>query len=117
MVFVEYPSGSPTSNEVDLRFEWPHTPYTTGKVLIIIRNGSLKMTGSAIGNSQGAIYCPDGEVRPMVVEMENSRVRLGQGGATNIGNFNFVMTPAFLNDPPFFAWTVMRETAWTEVDR
>ena len=117
VVYVEYPSGSPTTNQVDIRFEWPHSPYTTGKVLIIIRNGSVKMTGSAIGNSQGTIYCPDGEVRADGSGNGNFTGFVWGKGATNIGNFNFVMTPAFLNDPPFFAWTVTRETAWTEVDR
>lgn len=116
VVFVEYPSGSPTSNEVDMRFEWPHTPYITGKVLIIIRNGSLKLTGSAIGNSQGTIYCPDGEVRADGSGNGNFTGFVWSKGATNIGNFNFMMTSAFLNDPPFFAWTVNRETAWTECD-
>lgn len=117
VVYVEYPSGSPTTNQVDIRFEWPHSPNTTGKVLIIIRNGSLKMTGSAIGNSQGTIYCPDGEVRADGSGNGNFTGFVWGKGATNIGNFNFIMTSAFLNDPPFFAWTVTRETAWTEVDR
>lgn len=117
VVFVEYPSGSPMSNEVNLRFEWPHDPYTTGKVLIIIRNGSLKLTGSAIGDSQGVIYCPDGEVRADGSGGGNFTGFIWGKGTTNIGNFNFVMSQEFLNDPPFFAWTVTRETAWMEVDR
>jgi len=117
VVFVEYPSGSPTSNEVDLKFEWPHAPYTDGQVLVIVRNGSVKMTGNAIGHTQGIIYCPDGEVRAHGSGNGNFTGFVWGKGATNIGNFNFMMTQEFLDNPPFFAWTVTRETAWTEVDR
>jgi hypothetical protein len=117
VVFVEYPSGSPSHNEVNIRFEWPRDPDTDGQVFIIVRNGSVKMTGSAIGDSQGIVYCPDGDVRADGSGGGEFTGFIWGKGATNIGNFNFVMTQEFLEDPPFFAWTVTRETAWTEVDR
>jgi hypothetical protein len=64
--------------------------------LIIIRNGSVKMTGSAIGDSQGVIYCPDGEVRADGSGGGEFTGFIWGKGATNIGNFNFVMTQEFL---------------------
>lgn len=117
VVFVEYPSGSPTSNEVNVKFQWPRSPDTTGRVFIIVRNGSVKLTGSSIGSSQGVIYSPDGEIRADGSGNGTFTGSIWGKGATNIGNFNFTMTSAFLQNPPFFAWTVSRETAWTEVDR
>jgi hypothetical protein len=117
VVYVEYPGGSPSSNEVNLKFEWPHSPYTSGTVLVIVKNGSVKLTGSAIGNTRGIIYCPEGEVRADGSGNGYFTGFVWGKGLTNIGNFNFTMDDDFLNDPPFFAWTVTRETAWTEVDR
>ena len=105
------------SNEVNLKFEWPHAPYTTGKIYIVIINGSLKLTGSAIGNSTGVIYCPDGEVRSDGAGGGTFTGYVWGKGLTNIGNFQFSLNNAFIADPPFFAWTVSRETAWTDVDR
>ncbi len=117
VVYVDFPSGSPDTNDVKLKFEWPHNPYTTGKALIIVRNGSVSLEGNAIGNLHGIIYCPDG---PVTANGSGSGTFIGYvwgKGMTDIGNFNFNMTQDFINDPPFFAWTVVRETAWTEVDR
>ena len=117
VVYVEFPSGDPLSNEVNLKFEWPNYPYTSGKALIIIKNGSVKLTGTAIGNMNGVIYCPDGEARSDGSGNGTFTGFIWSKGITNIGNFNFTMTNEFLNDPPFFAWKVTRETAWTEEDR
>lgn len=117
VVYVEYPSGRPSSNEVNLKFTWPHSPNTTGKVYIVIINGSLKLTGSAIGNSMGVIYCPDGEVRSDGAGGGTFTGYVWGKGLTNIGNFQFSLNNEFVSDPPFFAWTVLRETAWTDVDR
>ena len=116
VVYVEYPSGSPTSNEVNLKFEWPHSPYTSGKALIIILNGSVKLTGNAIGHTRGVVYAPDGEARADGGGNGEFTGYVWSKGFTNIGNFTFTMDDEFLNDPPFFAWTVTRETAWTECD-
>jgi Tfp pilus assembly protein PilX len=116
VVYVEYPTGSPTHNEVNIKFEWPHSPYTSGKVMIIVKNGSVKLTGTAIGNTRGAIYCPDGEARADGSGGGTFTGYIWSMGLTNIGNFNFSMDTGFVSDPPFFAWTVTRETAWTEVD-
>lgn len=119
VVYVEYSGGSPASNLVDLNFTWPDA-YPDGKAMIIVRNGSVKMNGNDIGNLQGYVYCPDG---PIVFRGG------GQGNYTGTvwgkgieeqsgsGNFVFNMTDDFLMDPPFFAWTVVRMTEWTEVDR
>lgn len=117
VVYVEFPSGEPADNEVDLKFEWPHTPYTEGKALVVVKNGSVRMTGSAIGDLQGSIYCPDG---PVTIHGGGSGTFTGfvwGKGMVDIGNFPFNMTEEFLADPPFYAWTIVRETAWTEVDR
>lgn len=117
VVYVEFPSGEPADNEVDLKFEWPHAPYTEGKALVVVKNGSVVMTGSAIGDLQGSIYCPDG---PVTIHGGGSGTFTGfvwGKGMIDIGNFPFNMTEEFLADPPFYAWTVVRETAWTEVDR
>ncbi|MFA6001730.1 MAG: pilus assembly PilX N-terminal domain-containing protein [Thermoleophilia bacterium] len=117
VIYVDFPSGTPDNNEVNIKFEWPHSPYSSGKSLIIVKNGSLKLTGSAIGASSGVIYCPDGEVRSDGSGGGTFTGFVWGKGITNIGNFNFTLSPTFLDDPPFFAWTVYRETAWTEVDR
>lgn len=117
VIYVDFPSGIPNNNEVNIKFEWPHTPYTSGKAYIIVLNGSVKLTGSAIGASQGIIYSPDGEVRADGGGNGTFTGFVYGKGLTNIGNFNFTMTSAFLNDPPFFSWIVYRETAWMEVDR
>lgn len=117
VVFIEYPSGNPTSNEVNLKFEWPRSPDTTGRVFVIVRNGSVKLTGNAIGDTHGVIYCPDGEVRADGGGGGKFTGYIWGKGAVNIGNFNFTMTEDFVNNPPFFAWSVSRETAWMEVDR
>ncbi len=117
VIYVEYPSGNASNNEVSMKFKWPNSPYTSGKALIIIKNGSLKLTGSAIGNTQGVIYCPDGDVRADGSGGGTFTGYVWAKGMTNIGNFNFTLTPEFVIDPPFFAWEVTRETAWTDVDR
>ena len=118
VIYIEYPSGTPSTNEVNLKFEWPNQPqYTTGKALVIIKNASVRLTGSAIGSLDGVIYCPDGQARS---DGSGNGVFTGYiwaKGLTNIGNFTFKMDSAMVGDPPFFAWTVTRETAWTEVDR
>lgn len=117
VVYVEFPSGSPENNEVDLKFTWPNAPYTDGKALVVVKNGSVRMTGNAIGDLQGSVYCPDG---PVTIHGGGSGTFTGfvwGKGMVDIGNFPFNMTEEFLADPPFYAWTVVRETAWTEVDR
>ncbi|MCL5883091.1 MAG: pilus assembly PilX N-terminal domain-containing protein [Actinobacteria bacterium] len=118
VIYIEYPSGTPNSNEVDLKFEWPNQPtYTTGKALVVVKNGSVKLTGSAIGDMQGVIYCPDGQARS---DGSGNGIFTGyiwSKGLTNIGNFTFKMDTQMVGDPPFFAWTVTRDTTWTEVDR
>ena len=50
VVYVEFPSGNPQNNRVDLKFKWPPNGYTTGKMLVVVRNGSIDMEGSAIGS-------------------------------------------------------------------
>ena len=115
VVYVEYPSGSPTSNEVNLKFEWPHSPYTNGKALIIVLNGSVKLTGNQIGHTRGVVYAPDGEARADGGGNGEFTGYVWSKGFTNIGNFTFTMDSQ-INDPPFFAWTVTRETDWTECD-
>jgi len=117
VVYVEFPSGSPTNNEVNLKFTWPTGSYTTGKALIIVKNGSVKMTGSAIGNLRGVVYCPDGAVRSDGSGGGTFTGFIWAKGATNIGNFNFMLDSQFVTDPPFFAWKVTRDTDWMEVDR
>jgi hypothetical protein len=116
VVYIEYPSGNPANNNVHLKFEWPHTPYTSGMALIIVKNGSVSLEGNAIGNLKGIIYCPDGAV---TANGNGNGVFTGfvwGKGLIDIGNFNFTMNQQFLDDPPFFAWTVTRETAWMEVE-
>ncbi len=117
VIYVEYPSGNPSNNEVNLKFTWPSSPYTTGKAIVIVKNGSVRLTGSAIGDLRGVIYCPDGEVRADGSGNGQFTGYVWGKGMTNIGNFNFTMDQLFADDPPFFAWSVTRETAWTEVDR
>lgn len=116
VIYVEFPSGSPNNNEVNLKFEWPHSPYTTGKALVIVKNGSVKLTGNAIGNARGVVYCPDGEVRADGGGGGHFTGYVWSKGFTDIGNFNFDMDDDFVSDPPFFTWTVTRETAWEEID-
>ncbi|RJQ42839.1 MAG: hypothetical protein C4534_09145 [Gaiellales bacterium] len=115
VVFIEYSGGTPSNNLVDLNFTWPSM--STGQALVIVLGGSVKMTGQAIGHMQGIVYCPDG-----IVEAHGG----GNGdytgfvfgkGLINVGNFEFNMTQEFIDDAPFFAWTVTRETAWREIDR
>lgn len=120
VVYVEFPSGSPESNTVKLRFEWPHDPYTTGKAIIIVKNGSVTMEGQAIGNLTGMVYCPDGSVRADGGGGAGDGVFTGYvwaRGLTNIGNFSFDMSQEFLDFPPYLSWSVVRETGWMEVDR
>lgn len=116
VVYVEFPSGDPESNEVDLKFTWP-TAGNDGMALVIIENGSARMTGSAIGDLQGVVYCPDGPVRADGSGNGDFTGFIWGKGMENIGNFPFNMTEAFMDDPPFFLWTITREASWTEVDR
>lgn len=116
VVYVEFSGGTPAANEVSLKFEWPHSPYTTGQAMVVIKNGSVKMTGNAIGHFNGSVYCPDGEVRVDGSGGGEFTGFLWAKGLTDIGNFNFKMTPEFIADPPFFTWTVLRQAEWTEVD-
>ncbi|MHB0914466.1 MAG: pilus assembly PilX family protein [Thermoleophilia bacterium] len=115
VVFVEYSGGTPAGNQVDLNFTWPSM--STGQSLVIVLNGSVKMTGQAIGKMHGIIYCPDGNVEAHGGGNGDYTGFVFGKGLTNIGNFEFNMTSDFLTNAPFFAWTVSRETAWTEVDR
>jgi hypothetical protein len=117
VVFIEFPTGSPSSNDVKLKFEWPHSPYSNGKALIVVRNGKVSLEGNAIGSLRGIIYCPDGSVTANGSGNGTFTGYVWGKGFIDIGNFNFLMTSEFINDPPFFAWNVTRETAWTEVDR
>ncbi|MBE0430059.1 MAG: pilus assembly PilX N-terminal domain-containing protein [Thermoleophilia bacterium] len=120
VVYVEYFDGNPEDNLVELGFKWSPAGYSGGKAFIVVRNGSIKMTGTQIGNLHGFIYCPDG---PLTVHGGGQGSFTGpvwakgiteeQGGS---GNFVFNMTSDFLADPPFLAWTVVRLAAWTEVD-
>lgn len=114
VIFVEYSGGSPSGNEVDLKFTWPSMD--TGQALVIVLNGSVKMTGQAIGHMQGVVYCPDGEIRADGGGNGDYTGFVYGKGLVNIGNFEFNMTEDFIDDAPFFAWTVIRETAWKEVD-
>lgn len=117
VVYIEYSGGTPEGNQVNLKFDWPHSPYTNGQAIVVIKNGSVKMTGSQMGYFNGYVYCPDGSAQ---VDGTGSGMYTGflyAKGLDDIGNFNFNMTSSFLTDPPFFAWTVVRETAWTEMDR
>lgn len=117
VVYVEYQSGDPEDNLVSLKFEWPHDPYTTGNAIVIVKNGSVSMEGQAIGNLRGMVYCPDGSVRADGGGSGNFTGFVWGKGLENIGNFPFNMTQDFLDFPPYPSWTVVRETAWTEVDR
>lgn len=115
VVFIEYSGGTPADNMVDLNFTWPSM--STGQSLVIILNGSVKLTGQAIGHMQGIIYSPDGMVEAHGGGNGDYTGFVFGKGLTNIGNFEFNMTSDFLLDAPFFAWSLTRETAWTEVDR
>lgn len=115
VVFVEFSSGNPNDNEVDLNFTWPSM--SSGQAMVIILNGSVKMTGQAIGHMKGIVYCPNGLVRADGGGNGDYTGFIFGKGLVNIGNFEFNMNSAFLTDAPFFAWTVTRETAWEEVDR
>jgi Tfp pilus assembly protein PilX len=119
VVYVEYSGGMPVNNEVDLRFSWPY-----GKAFVVVLNGSVKMEGQEMGNFEGMVYSPDG---PITANGAGSGGNFngilwgkssgGQPGLTDIGNYDFRVTQDFFDDAPFFAWTVVRQTAWTEVDR
>lgn len=117
VVYIEFPDGDPEDNEVDLKFTWPDSPYSTGKAFVIVENGSVRMTGSAIGDMQGVIYCPDGPVTAHGGGNGDFTGFIWGKGLVNIGNFPFNMTQDFLDDPPYFTWAVVREASWTEVDR
>jgi len=117
VVYIEYSGGTAETNEVNLKFDWPHSPYTDGKAMVVIKNGSVKMTGSQMGNFHGSVYCPDGPARVDGTGSGSYTGFLFAKGLDDIGNFNFNMTSSFFNDPPFFSWYVVRLTAWTDVDR
>ncbi len=117
VIYIEFPDGDPEDNEVNLKFTWPDSPYTSGKAFVIIENGSVKLTGSAIGDLQGVIYCPDGPVTAHGAGGGNFTGFVWGKGMVNIGNFPFNMTQDFLDDPPYFTWSIVREASWTEVDR
>lgn len=115
VIYIEFSGGSAENNEVSLKFEWPDYPYTEGQALVVVRNGSVAMSGNEIGNFKGVVYCPDGSVR---VDGSGGGQYTGTvwgKGLTDIGNFNFTMTSEYLEDPPFFAWSVVRMTDWEEV--
>ncbi|MCL6106742.1 MAG: pilus assembly PilX N-terminal domain-containing protein [Actinobacteria bacterium] len=116
VVYVDFPSGSPMSNNVDLKFQWPPAGYT-GKAIVVVKNGSVSLDGSAIGNFRGDIYCPDGSITANGNGSGTFTGFVWGKGLTDIGNFNFSMDQQFIEDPPFYAWTVTRETDWTQVDR
>lgn len=116
VVYVEFPSGDPEDNVASLKFEWPTGTYE-GKALVVIKNGSARLEGNAIGNLRGVIYCPDGPVRADGGGSGNFTGYVWGKGLVNIGNFPFNMDEEFVNDPPFFSWTVSRETEWMELDR
>lgn len=116
VVYVEFPSGVAEDNIVDLKFEWPTGTYD-GNALVIIKNGSARLNGNAIGNLRGAIYCPDGPVRADGGGTGDFTGYVWGKGLINIGNFPFNMDEDFLNNPPYFSWAVTRETDWMEVDR
>ncbi|MEW6019678.1 MAG: hypothetical protein AB1760_16580, partial [Pseudomonadota bacterium] len=115
VVYIEYATGDPEDNTVDINFTWPSM--TEGRALIVIRNGGAILTGSAIGSLQGSVYSPDGPVEAHGSGNGNFTGFIWGKGMVDIGNFPFYMTEDFLSDPPFYAWTVVRQTAWTEVDR
>lgn len=116
VVYVEFPSGDPNRNTVTLDFQWPPNGYNTGKVMVVIRNGSVKLSGTAMTNSYGTIYCPDGEL-----EAESGTGKftgfVWAKGAEIEGNFTFGLDTRFMQDPPFFVWTITRMNDWVEVDR
>ncbi|MHB1390236.1 MAG: hypothetical protein ACYCXF_03240 [Thermoleophilia bacterium] len=95
------------------KFTWP----APGYVLIIVKNGDVTLTGSAIGSTRALIYCPDGSIR---ADGGGSGVYSGlvwSKGFTSIGNFQITLDPSFLSDnPPFFLWQVQRLTNWAEVE-
>lgn len=116
VVYVEFPSGNPMNNSVDLKFQWPISG-GSGKALIVVKNGSVTLEGSSIGNLNGDIYCPDGSV---TANGSGNGVFTGAiwgKGLTDIGNFNFALSQQFMQDPPFYAWQVTRLSNWTEVDQ
>jgi hypothetical protein len=115
VIFVEYSGGNPEDNLVDLKFTWPSMD--TGQAFIIILNGTAKMTGVAIGHLHGVVYCPEGVVEAHGGGSGDFTGFVFGKGLVNIGNFEFNMTEQFIEDAPFFAWTVTRETAWKEIDR
>lgn len=115
VVFVEFAGGDPADNEVNLKFTWPVGYY--GQAFIIVKNGTAKLTGTAIGHLNGVVYCPDGVIRSDGSGNGDFTGLVFGKGLENIGNFEFRMTQSFIEDAPFFAWTVTRETAWKEIDR
>lgn len=118
VVYIEFSTGDPEDNDVILQFEWPDKPdYTEGQVFVVVKNGNVQMTGQEIGYFNGSVYCPDGEVELHGNGSGEFTGFLWGKGLTDIGNFNFNMRQEFLNDPPFYAWTVTRIPDWTEVDR
>ena len=117
VVYIEFTTGNPDDNMVNLRFEWPHDPYTMGNAVVVVKNGSVTMEGVAVGNLTGMVYCPDGEVKANGGGNGNFTGYVWGQGFEDIGNFPFNMTEEFLNFPPNISFTVVRETAWEEVDR
>lgn len=116
VVYVEFPSGAAADNIASLKFEWPTGTYE-GKAMVIVKNGSARLEGNAIGSLRGVIYCPDGPVRADGGGTGNFTGYVWGKGLINIGNFPFDMDEAFLDDPPYFSWAVTRETEWMEIDR
>lgn len=117
VIYIEYSGGSPDTNQVNIKFEWPHDPYTTGQAWVVVRNGSVMLEGNQMGSFHGTVYCPDGPAKVNGNGSGSFTGTLWGKGLTDIGNFNFTMDAEYFNDPPFFAWTVVRQPDWVEVDR
>ena len=130
VIYIEFSSGDACTNNADLKFDWPPQG-TSGKAMIVVKNGTVTMEGGSIGGLQGIVYCPDGPVTVhgsgnqkftgfiwgQACPGQENNGNQGNPGLTDIGNFDFSMNAAFYEDLPFFAWTVTRLTDWTEVDR
>ena len=108
VVYIEFSGGDPQSNEVSLKFEWPYTPYTSGQALVVVKNGSIKMTGNSMGTFHGVVYCHDGPVRVAGSGQGESTSFVWGNGLDGIGNFVVNMPPEFLADATFFARAMVR---------
>ncbi len=116
VIYVDFPSGSPQQNLADLKFSWPPNSSYTGKAIIVVLNGNIKMAGVAIGQASAVIYCPNGSVTAEGSGSQTFNGFVYGAGFTDKGNFTFNLTPQMLDDPPFFAWSVTRGT-WQQVDQ